>query len=203
VKRTENKGTRRLVPGRGGWAAVQTGAAIGDIWVKFRLIGEAEKQARFKIVDLIVRATDWNALIDVAALRAVPVAWIETEANMPDVYWQLYNRLFDSVHLELIEGNDPGLEQFVRGADIADIEPAAVHRAPFVRLPKVPAGAAYPDTFYERVAVAYRAYMRMGVAPAQRIAEDSSAPVSTVHRWIREARRRGHLAPARSKGRPG
>jgi len=124
---------------------------------------------------------------------------------MPDVYWPLFERLNEPAHLEIVEGPDPGLEQLVQGIDFADIEPAAAHRTPFVKvkLPKVPAGAAYPDTFYERVAVAYRAYLRMGVHPAQRIAEDSNAPVTTVHRWIREARRRGHLAPARSKGRPG
>jgi hypothetical protein len=203
VKRNENNGSRRLLPGRGGWAALEEDAVAGHVWVKFRPIGEAGQQARFKIVDLIVRATDWDALVDVAALRSVPVAWIETEANMPDVYWPLFNRLNEPAHLEIVEGHDPGIEQFVRGADIGDIEPAAVRRAPFVKLPKVPAGTAYPDSFYERVAVAYRAYVRMGVPPAQRIAADSDAPVTTVHRWIREARRRGLLSPARSKGRPG
>lgn len=61
----------------------------------------------------------------------------------------------------------------------------------------------YPDTFYEKVARAYSIAIARHQHPAQAIADaNGGMAVSTVHRWIKEARRRGILAPGR-KGRAG
>lgn len=59
-----------------------------------------------------------------------------------------------------------------------------------------------PDAFSHRVATAYLAAVESTGAPAKALAEEAGVPVTTVHRWIREARQRGHLPPAR-KGRAG
>jgi hypothetical protein len=59
-----------------------------------------------------------------------------------------------------------------------------------------------PEVFYARVARAYGEYAEQTHAPARAMAEEADVPVGTVHRWIREARRRGFLPPAR-KGRVG
>lgn len=59
-----------------------------------------------------------------------------------------------------------------------------------------------PDGFSQLVAQAYREYLTTTKAPATAIAEEADVPVGTVYRWIREARRRGHL-PAGEKGRAG
>jgi hypothetical protein len=59
-----------------------------------------------------------------------------------------------------------------------------------------------PDEFYKLVSRAYGEYAVDSNAPAKEIAEEAGVPVTTVHRWIREARRRGFLPPAR-KGRAG
>jgi transposase-like protein len=59
-----------------------------------------------------------------------------------------------------------------------------------------------PEEFYRLVATAYGEYAAESNAPAKGIAEEAGVPVTTVHRWIREARRRGFLPPAR-KGRAG
>ena len=59
-----------------------------------------------------------------------------------------------------------------------------------------------PDEFYQAVASAYGAYAVQSNAPAKLIATEADVPVGTAHRWIREARRRGFLPPAR-KGRAG
>jgi hypothetical protein len=56
-----------------------------------------------------------------------------------------------------------------------------------------------PDRFYADIAAAYLDLARSSRRPAADLAEDHDVPVTTVHRWIKEARRRGHLAP----GRPG
>lgn len=61
---------------------------------------------------------------------------------------------------------------------------------------------AVPEEFYPRVAAAYSQYTLMTTAPAKEMAAEAGVPITTVHRWIREARRRGFLTPAR-KGKAG
>jgi hypothetical protein len=63
-----------------------------------------------------------------------------------------------------------------------------------------PDGRGYGHELYERVALLYTRCVAGGVRPAKAIAEANGVPVGTVHRWIREARRRGVLAPARTPG---
>lgn len=59
-----------------------------------------------------------------------------------------------------------------------------------------------PEQFYPRVAAAYSEYAPQTRAPAKEIAAEAKVPITTAHRWIREARRRGFLPPAR-KGKVG
>lgn len=59
-----------------------------------------------------------------------------------------------------------------------------------------------PDEFYRLVARAYSDYAAQSNAPAKALAEEAKVPTTTAHRWVREARRRGLLPPAR-KGRAG
>lgn len=53
------------------------------------------------------------------------------------------------------------------------------------------------QTFYRLVARAYGEYSTGSKAPVKAIAEEADVPVTTAHRWVREARRRGYLPPAR------
>jgi hypothetical protein len=66
-----------------------------------------------------------------------------------------------------------------------------------------PGGRGYAPELYQRVAKLYRRCVAARVQPAPAIAEANDVPVSTVHRWIREARRRGVLLSARKKGAAG
>lgn len=59
-----------------------------------------------------------------------------------------------------------------------------------------------PDGHARAVAVAYEESWRLGRAPGPTIAAEAGVPVATARGWIREARRRGHLAKGR-KGRVG
>lgn len=63
----------------------------------------------------------------------------------------------------------------------------------------IPTARRYPDSFYEQLAELYGAWAAEGRRPAAAIAEANGIPVSQVHGWIKEARRRGVLSP----GRPG
>lgn len=59
-----------------------------------------------------------------------------------------------------------------------------------------------PDEFYKIVAQHYRWHAAVSPKPAARMAEAADVPPTTVHRWIREARLRGHLPPG-SRGKAG
>lgn len=59
-----------------------------------------------------------------------------------------------------------------------------------------------PEAFYRQVAQAYSEAVVTTSKPAKVLADEAGVPVGTVHRWIREARRRGCLPPAR-QGRAG
>jgi hypothetical protein len=61
-------------------------------------------------------------------------------------------------------------------------------------------GRGYPPEMYEQVAALYRWCVESGIRPAPTIAEANDVPETTVRRWIREARRRGVLDPARTPG---
>jgi hypothetical protein len=59
----------------------------------------------------------------------------------------------------------------------------------------------YPDEFYEAVARAYRFATAAERAPARMLAKANGVPDTTINRWVRVARERGHLPPT-MKGRP-
>jgi hypothetical protein len=58
------------------------------------------------------------------------------------------------------------------------------------------------DSFYQRIAEIYGQVAVASKRPAKDLAETWKVPITTVHRWVREARRRGHLLPA-EQGRRG
>jgi hypothetical protein len=57
----------------------------------------------------------------------------------------------------------------------------------------------YPDAFYDFVATAYRHLAGTSSRPVGELADANDVPVTTAQRWVKEARRRGLLAP----GHPG
>jgi hypothetical protein len=120
--------------------------------------------------------------LDSTAWRSVPLGRIENLANEPD------NR-----KLLLDHWREP----------IPETELGRPRKRLPIRLPGHPKNGKYPDVFYDRVAVAYRFFVEHGKKPAKEIAADAGVPLSTATRWIREARRRGFLAPAGAKGRTG
>jgi hypothetical protein len=126
-------------------------------------------------------------------LRAIPVGRIEAAAN---------------AQLAAVEA-DRGAKAVIRtrvtplAPPVAEdvgwemVEPAlAVMRA-------APVGAGRsrgrPDLFYRDVADAYLTLAQASPRPAGDLADRHGVPVTTAHRWVKEARRRGFLPP----GRPG
>lgn len=57
----------------------------------------------------------------------------------------------------------------------------------------VPADRRKPDSFYTEVADRYQWLASRVKRPAEELAEANEVPVTTIHRWVKEARRRGLL----------
>jgi hypothetical protein len=139
---------------------------------------------RLVIVEVEVTATVEHP-IDTERWRRVPLGFLEQLANLPDHRRVLERkRRGTPVPLDLAKALLPGT--------ISDYQ-----------LPARTNTGRYSDGFYGDVAAAYHRAVLRRLAPAQTIAEANGVPVTTVHRWIREARRRGSLPPARGKGQAG
>lgn len=81
------------------------------------------------------------------------------------------------------------------GTDVAVLE--AIPKAPRLGNLRVPPAPRQPkpDAFYRRVAEVYERASVLSPRPAQLVAEANGVPVSTVHGWTKESRRRGFLQP--------
>jgi hypothetical protein len=59
-------------------------------------------------------------------------------------------------------------------------------------------GRGRSDDFYAHVAAIYRHLVANTKQPVASLAEANRVPKTTAHRWIKEARARGHLPPGRA-----
>lgn len=57
-----------------------------------------------------------------------------------------------------------------------------------------------PDAFYARVAQFYMHFQDVTQRPTTSIAQAGQVPYTTAAKWVREARKRGHLAPSDKGG---
>ena len=98
-------------------------------------------------------------------------------------------------------------DRWLRAVGGGDREPMvrlnARRRYPELRL-RIPDGPKRPNSFYRKVGQVYMRAVEDGShRPAQTIAAENDVPVTTVRRWIREARDRKVLKPAERKRRAG
>lgn len=125
---------------------------------------------------VVIRALEFDRAVTADWLRAIPIgqmtAWVNLQGN--DIYSWL-----------TIPGDMAGEvmfdeSQFSAAADLdLDLDLDGYPRAK-------------PDAFYRHVARLHTALRAAGErGPAKAIAEANRVPVSTVHRWMKEARRRG------------
>src|SRR5690349_17720109 len=141
-------------------------------------------------------------------------AWVDEPAAGAEVYVQLDEADDGRLHVMAlhVEGDGPVSAEALRSIPIGRIEALAnalLH--PFsadlgwrkvARLPDELLFAAprnRPDAFYAAVASTYRHLVSETPQPVRQLAEANEVPKTTAHRWVKEARRRGMLAP----GRPG
>jgi hypothetical protein len=161
-----------------------------------------ESDGRFVVTELYVH----GAALTAATLRAVPISRIEAMANSGQGYLQ---------HLRARHAKKAQPTTF---EDLRDTAVSPVHvtseksqdsgSSTAKRQPLERPDRSDPEAFYRRVADAYQDVIGKtslsGQTPkvAKVLAEEAGVPVTTVHRWILESRRRGFLPPAR-QGRAG
>ena len=166
--------------GGGGWL-LGSNAQTDRVAVRF-----AKNQAgRWEPIELRM---DADRPLDSTMLRRVPLAAMESVANGVG-----RQHLEDRLHWSEPE---PGW----RPPGMAPGQ-AWIPKAPRLRA-KVPPGVKKNDAFYQRVAASYSARAAQSNRPAVEMANANGVPVTTVHRWVKEARRRGFLPPGQ-KGRRG
>lgn len=129
-------------------------------------------------------------------LRSIPIPRLEAAWNDPASREGKWARSKVRRAGQLARMGAAGDELAARKAD-------TMPKAPTSRRVKIPKERRYPDTFYAQVAELYRALVANGERPAPAIAEANGVPVTTVHAWVKEARARGILAPARKGGATG
>jgi hypothetical protein len=152
-------------------AVAGVGDAAGGPRVRVR-VGEGD-DGRIHLVELRV-----DGPLSAELLRSIPVGRIEAAANA-----QLHPSAASP-----FDGEWLGAEAWP--APDPAVLPAGLRRD---------ATGGYPDEFYDAVAVVYRQLAAASHRPVAQMAGANDVPLTTAQRWVKEARRRGLLAP----GRPG
>jgi hypothetical protein len=117
------------------------------------------------------------------ALRDLPIARLEAAVNQPAHYEAVRQRLMPpSVISDFIPGG--------HGDWLYAGPPKPT--APPLRL-AVPQGRPKPDGFYQQVAEVFGYLTTVSQRPANVLAEANDVPTTTVHGWVKEARKRGFL----------
>lgn len=127
-------------------------------------------------------------------IRKVPLRSLEAWANSTYGQYQLE----DAPSWEEIQGIGHDFRHLVRTFD-----PEEEQRKPQLRI-RMPATSSAPtklgNEFYAAVAKAYSWLSIRTRRPAAELAELNAVPITTIHRWVKEARRRGLLPPGRRGG---
>ena len=161
----------------------------------FVRVGEAEG-GRLVLTGLRLDASPTAEL-----LRAVPVGRIEAAANA-----QL--TVVDEVVVPVRFDRGRGARPSGNGQRSQDGQPSLDGRAGWettdpegARERSVDGGRrrGRPDEFYRSIARTYRESAQTSPRPVWDLADTHGVPLTTAHRWVKEARRRGFLPP----GQPG
>ena len=147
---------------------------------------------RLEIFELYIPSDDVRLETD--DLRLVPLGRVEALINHPQRTQQIHARL------------DEGTGSFeaarnhfsTTGRVAAEIVGEQLLKKAELKLPRAGAQGPKSEEFYRRVADMYGRLVAEGSRPAAAIAEANAVPVTSVHRWIREARARRFLPPGRA-----
>ncbi len=184
-----------FAPDGSGWAAYQTGHPEPMVRIFVR-VGRVHTNARLSIRKVLIDTP--LASVDARALRSVPVGRLESAVNRPSEYTRIVE------HVAEKEGQAASLPEddlTSEGWPWWGYAPAKP-RSPRLKM-KIPTGHRKPDSFYEQVADRFGYLSTVSERPAAELAAANDVPPTTVHGWVREARRRGLLPSGERSTKPG
>jgi hypothetical protein len=144
----------------------------------------------------------WHAWVDPAAGRGAPTIRVRVGEGDDGRLHLVDLHVEGRVSAEVLRSVPVGR---IEAAANAQLHPSAPDAPPRRRSATIPARLrsnavqGYPDAFYDAVASTYRHLAMSTPRPVAELAAANDVPVTTAQRWVKEARRRGLLAP----GRPG
>jgi hypothetical protein len=151
----------------------------------------ASPDAPIEIRELQISTRD-GSVFHSPFLRTIPITRIVAAVNRPAIAEQLR---------ELLPPANKTRDEFPGSGQWAYALPP---REPVALLPELkvtdPGGRRKPDEFYSEFTKVYLEQASISDRPARDIAEANELPVTTVHRWLKEARNRGLLRLPASKG---
>lgn len=178
--RNDAKG--RLEVQAGGWVAWSADDFPGAAWVRF-----VDDDGRLVPVDLVVAG---DGAISANLLRQVPLGNLEARVNGSATARNVRGRMAapgPDVRAGLRKPRKPKEARTVLLSEIA-----------LMLAPHSPGLAERGDWFYKAVANVYEDLGRITSAPTSTIAEAMGVPVSTAKAWVRKARGKEFLPPARA-----
>jgi hypothetical protein len=142
-----------------------------------------------------------NARVGARVMRDLPLGRIEAAINQPLVYADL------SRYVSIPTARSIQFPDHLRDPDSGPddppwwiVPPQSKRRAPRLKL-RIPEGPGKkPDEFYRQVAERFTYLGTVSTRPANELAAANDVNVSTIHGWVKEARRRG-LMPAADRRR--
>lgn len=184
----------------GGWVTTEEQFPSGHR-CKLLIRFQPNASGRLGIVQLVLeRYVDEMGMpvpFDGEALRRLRLGRLEAQANSPAIAAELKAQINHPVNLELREPP----EGFFDGMGTAiKVMQTAPHVPPMRPRLNIPNTRPYPDEFFERVAKLYGMLSARSDRPAVDLAEANDVGVERVYGWLKEARKRGLLAPGQ-KGR--
>lgn len=181
-----------VLAGTGGWLWAQL-PEVPECDLYIRVTELPSGRLGISAIEIAVR--DPERTVDASVLRRIPTGRIEALINEPTHAQQLRSRI-------AADGAETDRRDTRARSERAPSDPDQALRAVprFVLRLRVPAGRTKPDAFYEKVAEIYSLASAYERSPARLIADANNVPVTTVHGWVKEARRRKLLAPGRRGG---
>lgn len=185
--------TWHLVMGKGGWARFHDEHLEADVYLRF-----GDRDGRLEVAELYVKP---GAGVTGRFLQRIPLGQVETSISFEDSDGQDFGselrRRVASDGQDVDADTDSFLKRMVEDRQVPG-QRSPGHVAALVGLdPADVVARKKADGFYRQVAELFTVLSGQSKHPAVDIAEQNHVPVTTVHRWVKEARRRGYLQPTR------
>lgn len=202
--------------GNGGWVRYRSSRSALAAYVRY-----IDRDGRLEPAELYLEQVDAGVL-DSNSLREIPLgeinAWVNAEPALvrdrlgiaaPDL------RRAARHYSTTTWGHPDKVLHWVAAMYWAQIPGSGIPQAPLPKVKpfapvevepvdpalNVPPARPYGDDFYAQVADVYRALSLIERSPAGAIADANGVPITTAHRWVKVARQRGLLEPARRQKR--